>query len=158
EVLVVADVAAALEHEVLEQVREAAAARVLAPAADVVDDVDRHDRVGVVLVDHDLQPVVEHVLLEGQLDVLGGDGGGHEEQRGEGRADHGGLRGARITGGGAYHDARGGRTRHALRRGGRGAEPAALIPRCPGSCPRKRTSSSSSSAPPATRTRAPACS
>jgi hypothetical protein len=40
-VLIVADVRAALEHEVLEQVREAAAPDLLAAAADVVVEIDR---------------------------------------------------------------------------------------------------------------------
>ena len=49
----------ALEHQVLEQVREAGAARVLVLRADVVPDVDRHDRTRVVLVHEHRQAVRE---------------------------------------------------------------------------------------------------
>ena len=68
EVLALGDVGRALEHHVLEQVREAGAAGALVPRADVVPDVDRRDLRAVVLGEHDRQPV-------GQLVALGGDAG-----------------------------------------------------------------------------------
>jgi hypothetical protein len=63
EVLLVADVLGALEEHVLEQVREARATAHFASAADVVVDVHGHDRIGVVFVHDQLEPVLEHELL-----------------------------------------------------------------------------------------------
>ena len=93
EVPVVGDVRAALEHEVLEQVREPGAPQLLARAADVIVDVDRDDRIAVVLVDDHLEPVVEHELLERDLHHLGARRGGHREQgSGEGKCGENGER------------------------------------------------------------------
>jgi hypothetical protein len=69
EVHVVADVLAALEHHVLEQVGEAGPARLLVLAADVVPHADADDRDGVVLVDEDIQAVGELHPGERQLGV-----------------------------------------------------------------------------------------
>ena len=72
EVLVGADVLAALEEHVLEQVGEAGAARPLVLRADVVPEVDRHQRQRGVAVEDDAQAVVERMLgeaaLEGEVD------------------------------------------------------------------------------------------
>ena len=51
----------ALEHQVLEQVREAGAARPLVLGADVIPDVDRDDRAVVILVDDHVEPVGERL-------------------------------------------------------------------------------------------------
>ena len=52
----------ALEHQVLEEMREAGAARRLVLRADVIPEVHRHDRAGVILVDEHVEPVGERVL------------------------------------------------------------------------------------------------
>ena len=67
EVLVLGDVLAALEHHVLEQVREAGLAPLLVLAADVVPEVDRHDRCGPIRRDHDAQAVRQPMALEADL-------------------------------------------------------------------------------------------
>jgi hypothetical protein len=72
EVLDLGDVAAALEHEVLEQVGEAGAAGLLVPRADDVPQVDRHDRRQVVRRDDDAQPVGERPLVEADQRQSGG--------------------------------------------------------------------------------------
>ena len=59
----------AVEHQVLEQVREAAAARALVLAADVVPDIHRYDRGLVVLVDYQGQAVRKGVFLVRDVDV-----------------------------------------------------------------------------------------
>ena len=69
EVLAVADVARALEHHVLEQVREAGAARPLVARADVVGDVDRDHRRAVVLDELHAQAVGERDFLELDADA-----------------------------------------------------------------------------------------
>ena len=56
------EVLAAVEHQVLEQVREPGLAALLVLRPDVVPDVDRHDGSFVVLVDDDREPVREHEL------------------------------------------------------------------------------------------------
>ena len=58
EVLGLGDVARALEHEVLEQVREAGPAGLLVARADDVPEVDRDDRRQVVRRDDHAQAVV----------------------------------------------------------------------------------------------------
>jgi hypothetical protein len=55
--LVLSDVAAALEHQVLEQVRKAGAAGTLVLRAHVVLELDVHDRRRVILVQDEPQPV-----------------------------------------------------------------------------------------------------
>ena len=57
----------ALEHQVLEQVREAGVARALVLRTDVIPDVDRDDRAGVIFVEQDVESVVERVLGEGNV-------------------------------------------------------------------------------------------
>jgi hypothetical protein len=47
-VLALLDVQRTLKHHVLEEVREAGLSRFLVPAADVVPEVDRHDRRAIV--------------------------------------------------------------------------------------------------------------
>ena len=59
------DVRGSLEHEVLEEVREPGAARLLARRADVIPDVHRRERHGVVLVQDHVQPVRQRELGEG---------------------------------------------------------------------------------------------
>ncbi len=63
-----------LEHDVLEEVRKASTARLLAAGADVVPHVDAYERRRVVLVDKDGEAVVECELAVGDVDVLGGNG------------------------------------------------------------------------------------
>ena len=74
--VVVVEVLAAVEHQVLEQVREAGLADLLVTRADVVPDVDGDDRRLVVLVDDQAQSVVEHVLRVGYVDDVGRRGSG----------------------------------------------------------------------------------
>ena len=69
EVLVLARVLRALEHHVLEEVREAALAGHLVAAADVVPQIDGHEGHGLVLVEDDLQSVGQGVFLERDLGV-----------------------------------------------------------------------------------------
>ena len=52
-----------LEHHVLEEVRETGAPRLLVLRADVIPDVDRHGRNGVVLVEDHVEPVLQLVVL-----------------------------------------------------------------------------------------------
>ena len=56
-----------LEHQVLEQVCEARAARLLVLRSDVVPEVHGDDRAPVVLVDQDRQAVGQHVLRIGDV-------------------------------------------------------------------------------------------
>ena len=77
------DVAGALEHDVLEQVGEAGLAGLLVLGADVVPEVDRHDRRQVVLGDDDAQAVGEAGITERD----GRDGRGHAAAPGSGRRD-----------------------------------------------------------------------
>ena len=66
------DVAAALEHEMLEQVREAGPAGLLVAGADDVPEVDRDHRREVVRRDDDAQAVGQASLAEvddGQVGV-----------------------------------------------------------------------------------------
>ncbi len=53
-----------LEHQVLEQVREAGPARGLVDRPDVIPEVHRHDRQPTVLAEDDLEAVRKRVLLE----------------------------------------------------------------------------------------------
>ncbi len=64
EVVVRADVGAALEEHVLEKVSEAGASRTLVLGTDVVPEVDRHERQGGVAMQHDLETVRELVARE----------------------------------------------------------------------------------------------
>ncbi len=73
DVLGLGDMRRALEHDVLEQVREAGLAGLLVLGSDVVPDVDGDDRREVVLGDDEAQAVGEALVAEGD----GGDGGGH---------------------------------------------------------------------------------
>ena len=63
-VLGLGHVAGALEHDVLEQMREAGLARDLVLGADVVPDVDRHDRRQVVFRDDQAKAVGEAFVCE----------------------------------------------------------------------------------------------
>ena len=58
----------AFEHQVLEQVRKAGAPGPLVLGADVVPDVDRHDRHVMILVDDDVEAVGERALGERKVD------------------------------------------------------------------------------------------
>ena len=76
-------VLAAVEHQVLEQVGEAAAPRALVLGAHVVPDVDGRDRRLVVLVDQERESVGQDVALVRDVDRLTGETGrrqGDEEQ------------------------------------------------------------------------------
>ena len=66
EVLVLADMLRALEHDVLEQVREARLARDLVLGPNLEPDVDGHLGHAMVLVQNDLESVRQRVLLERQ--------------------------------------------------------------------------------------------
>ena len=55
--LVVADVVAALEHHVFEEVGEAGFADFFAGGADVVSDIDVDDGVAAVFVDDEVRPL-----------------------------------------------------------------------------------------------------
>jgi hypothetical protein len=63
-------VLAAVEHQVLEQVRESRSARRLVLRADVVPDRDGDDRGLVVLVHDHPQPVVQAKLGERDVGIL----------------------------------------------------------------------------------------
>ena len=65
DVLGLGDVARALEHHVLEEVREPGLARLLVLGSDVVPDVDRNDRSEVVLGDDQAQAVGQPLIGEG---------------------------------------------------------------------------------------------
>ena len=56
-----------LEHQVLEQVREAGVARLLVLRPDVIPEVHRDDRAGVVFVQQHVESVAERVLGEGNV-------------------------------------------------------------------------------------------
>ena len=86
EVLLVADVLRALEHDVFEQMREARAAGFFTSTAHVVHDENGDDRIRMVFVDDDLQAVVELEALEGDVDCLGHGGGCC--QNGDKKGDH----------------------------------------------------------------------
>ena len=59
------------EHQVLEEMREAGAARPLVLGADVIPDVHGHDRHVMILVDDHVETVGERALGEGKIDVAG---------------------------------------------------------------------------------------
>ena len=61
----------ALEHHVLEEVREPGAAFRLDAEADVVHDLDQRHRRGVVLADHHLQAVRQREVVHRHLEALG---------------------------------------------------------------------------------------
>ena len=69
EEFVLADVLGGLEHHVLEQVGEPRLSDLLACGPDVVQHRHRGDRVGTVLVQHHLQPVVELVRFIVDLEI-----------------------------------------------------------------------------------------
>ena len=93
EVLVLADVLRALEHHVLEQVREAALARHLVARADVVPDVDRDQRHGRIRRQDHLEAVRQPVALECHPGIAGvlrrrhGDLVRHGDGRGNAQGD-----------------------------------------------------------------------
>ena len=64
----------ALEHEVLEQMREAGSSGLLVGGADVVPDVDGHDRHRLVLMQDHVEAVGELELPERHLKRRGGAG------------------------------------------------------------------------------------
>ncbi|MNM92050.1 hypothetical protein D3C81_1043690 [compost metagenome] len=64
-------VLAALEHQVLEQMREAGTAGGLVLAADVIPDVDRNDRCLAIGMHHHPQAVGQGELLERDIDLAG---------------------------------------------------------------------------------------
>ena len=78
--VVVVEVLAAVEHQVLEQVREARLAELLVLRSDVVPDVHRHDRRLVVLAHDQREPVVEDELLVGDVDLPGREHGQRKKQ------------------------------------------------------------------------------
>jgi hypothetical protein len=105
EVLIVV-VLAPVEHQMLEQVREAGPARPLVLRSDVIPQVDRYDGSLVVLVDDESQAIGQHVALERDVDRRGAlrlqrsnrhdgqrRGGGHQQKRGDaGKSNaHGGV-------------------------------------------------------------------
>ena len=69
--VVVVEVFRAVEHEVLEQVREAGLAELFVLRADVIPQVDRDDGRFVVFMDDERQAVVEDELFVGDVDVGG---------------------------------------------------------------------------------------
>ena len=73
EELVLAHMLGFLEHDVLEQVREACSARLLPARADVVQDRNSSDRVGAVLVEDDLKAVVQGIglIVDGKRSLWG---------------------------------------------------------------------------------------
>src|SRR5690606_11376436 len=83
----------AVEHQVLEQVREAAAAGRLVLAAHAVPDVDRDDRRLVVLVHDHRQAVGQGERRVGELDLRGGLGGVADDQHRRDAAGDGGGQG-----------------------------------------------------------------
>ncbi len=72
EVLLVGDVFRALEHHVLEEMRESRLADFLARRSHVIRDIDVHERVRVVLVQYHGQAVVQRVLLVRYDDPVSG--------------------------------------------------------------------------------------
>ena len=81
------DVLRALEHHVLEEVREACAARLFVLGSDVIPELGVHDRRRVIFEQHDLQPVGQrgHGVVEfgrphrGAAPWTGGDDQGQRE-------------------------------------------------------------------------------
>ena len=70
------DVRRSFEHQVLEQMREAGASGLLARRADVVPDVDRRERDGVILVQDHVQPVGSVNCVNGTVKRRARCGGG----------------------------------------------------------------------------------
>ena len=60
----------ALEHQVLEQVREPGVAQALVLGPDVIPEVDRDDRARAILVQQHVETVVQRVLLEGKIQLF----------------------------------------------------------------------------------------
>ena len=60
----------ALEHQVLEQMGEAGAPRLLVLRPDVIPDVHGNDRTRVVFVEQDVESVAERVLGERKVHFL----------------------------------------------------------------------------------------
>jgi hypothetical protein len=56
------------EHQVLEQVREPGATDALVLRADVIPEIDRHDRHTTILVDDDIEAVGERAFGVRKLD------------------------------------------------------------------------------------------
>ena len=92
------DVLRALEHHVLEQVREAGAAGTLVLGPDVVPHFGVHDRRGVILEEHHLQPVRQrrHRVIELGRPRRRARARVRRHERGE-RHQHGGKRPARSN-------------------------------------------------------------
>jgi hypothetical protein len=84
------DVLAALEHQVLEQVREARTARLFVLRSDVIREVEMHDRNGMIFFQHDREAVGERGDLILELR--------RTDSRGQGRAGHGDRRGRHSNG------------------------------------------------------------
>jgi hypothetical protein len=59
-----------LEHQVLEEVREAGVAGAFVLGTDVIPDVHRDDRTRVVFVEQDVESVAERVLGERKVHFL----------------------------------------------------------------------------------------
>ncbi|MCW0461525.1 hypothetical protein NB717_002593 [Xanthomonas sacchari] len=74
-------VLAALEHQVLEQMREPGAPGRLVLGADVVPEVDRHDRRLAIGVHHHPQPIGQGELLVGDIHRRGGSRPGRRRRR-----------------------------------------------------------------------------
>ena len=64
----------ALEHDVLEKMREAGSSRLLPPGTDVIPDVDRRDGNRLVLVEDHVEPVGERELRVGDAQRSRGGG------------------------------------------------------------------------------------
>ncbi len=83
----------ALEHQVLEEMREAGLARRLVGRADVIPDADRDDRRLVIFADDDGEPVRQREARERNVDRVGRRCGrraaeaGGQQQGGEAAAD-----------------------------------------------------------------------
>ena len=56
-------IVAALEHHMFKEMRETRLSDLFAGTADMVGDINVHDRVAVVLMHHQCQPVGQHVLF-----------------------------------------------------------------------------------------------
>ena len=89
------------EHQVLEQVREAAAAGLLVLAAHAVPDVHGRDGQAVVRVEDHGHPVLQRELLHGE--ALRGSGDGSEKQEGGNEKSGGGTSGHEDSSGSRGH-------------------------------------------------------
>ena len=86
--VVVVVVLATVEHQVLKQMSKSGFADLLVLRAHVVPDVYRHDRRLVILVDDEGQAVVEHELLERDVDLGQWNGCLLRPERSEGADQH----------------------------------------------------------------------